>query len=221
MGENIVIYTAQVGYVDRVKLYEPKPFTVDWLGFKRTGRKYSRQVARRIKMLGHQYVPEEYDIYIWVDSKERVVSDIRPYVEKYLSDTDWCCMTEYRQYGTDLYDAAWSDVANNRNSEEFVKKQLGSYKREGLPRDVPIYKTPCVMRRRTPEVIKQSDEWYREWVKWQDPEYGFGDQVALAYVAWKMKIKISRMPIREMHRLIDRTPWTDDPAEFMTNEGAL
>lgn len=218
MPESIVIYTCQVGYVDRVKLYEPRIFSVDWIGFKKTKREFSRQEARKMKMVGHRYIPEEYDIYIWVDSKEEVISDIRPYVEKYLKDADWCCSTELPQYGTNIYTAALADVNNFRNSEEAVTKQLNRYRKEGVPGDFPIFKTPIVMRRRTPEVIEASEVWYEEYLRTQDPEYGFGDQVTLAYTSWKKKFRINRMTTREMYKVINRTPWTSDPNEFMRNE---
>lgn len=218
MSERIVIYTAQVGYTDRIFLREPEPFTCDWIAFKYVPVEKSRQLSREIKILGHKWLPRRYNIYVWIDSTEFFIDDVRPYVEAYLANADWCTLTEDPKYGATLYESAWADVKSGRNSESAVERQLARYRSEHVPVDTPVYQNSMIMRRMTPEVMRVSEAWWQEYNLSTDPEIGFGDQAAFAYVAWKSGIKVNRVSVQDRAMLIGQVPFA---ASFtMSNEGA-
>lgn len=217
MNERIVIYTAQVGYTKKIELHRPYNCPVDWKGIHLSATNFSRQDSRKIKILGHEYVDKDYDIYIWIDSTEFFIDDVRPYVKKYLSDADWCTLTEQPKYGTTLYKNAQASVDVGRNSPGTVRLQLERYREEGVPEDTPVYQNSMVMRRRTPKVTKVSEAWWQEYNLSIHPDIGFGDQTAFAYVAWKSGIRVNRMSYEDQRNLIGQIPYT---GWRMTNEGA-
>lgn len=197
MSERILVYTCHVGAVEMLHLREPYPCTVDWLGYKRIGTGNSRYDSRRLKILSHEWLPQGYDIYIWTDSTEMIGVDILPFVEKYLKDADMCTLTEPEEYGNTIWGATYADFINNRTSLDAVRRLFDIYRKEGIPRDWPIYHLSLIMRRNNEKTIEFNNIWWNTFEEIMDPEYAFMDQEAFSMAALRTGMKINTIPREE------------------------
>lgn len=216
----VIVYTAQVGYQDRIFFREGRPLTYDWMGIKVPSRpgQSSRMRAREIKIMGHQFVPEDYDVYVWIDSTEYLKVDIVPYIEKYLVGVDWITLSEDPQYGPTLYENAQAAIDCKRIPKEAVDKHIEKCRQEDIPDDAPSVRTSLLIRRRNAKTEAISELWLKD-LKSFSPD-GFGDQISLAYIASRHKVKINQIPWTEWWKMADHIYWESTPTELFRDDEA-
>ena len=189
-----VIYSAIIGSYDKVK--EPRYINPDFdyilftdnpdikssvwqvrLVENKEGLDNVR-LARKIKILGHEYLPE-YDYSIWVDGKLEIVGDIREYIEQYRGMEPILCFNHY--ISECVCEELEICLSLKKDDPEIMKKQVARYLAEGYPRKNGMIESALLVRELKNERVRQVMEtWWNEIIK-----ESRRDQLSFNYACWK------------------------------------
>lgn len=189
-----VIYTAITGNYDNVK--EPKYINseYDYILFTNNPAITSEvwdvryvdnkeqldnvRLARRIKILGHEYLPE-YDFSIWVDAKLEIVGDMDVYKNKYRGKESMLC---FNHYDNDcIYQEKKACLSLKKDEPEVMEQQMEKYRREGYPEHNGLIDSGFLVRDLHDENVKKVMEtWWAEVVTGSKR-----DQLSFNYACWK------------------------------------
>lgn len=136
------------------------------------------RLARRIKILGHEYLPE-YDYSIWVDGKLEIESDLGEYVEKYRKKEPVLCFTHYEN--NDIYQEKETCITLRKDNPEIVEKQVRRYHEEGYPADSGLVESGVMVRELHDERVRRIMQiWWEEIITGSRR-----DQLSFNYACWK------------------------------------
>lgn len=136
------------------------------------------RLARRIKILGHEYLPE-YDYSIWVDGKLEIKDDLRDYVDSYRRKEPILCFNHY--INECIYDEKLTCEALNKDDPQIMEKQMERYREEGYPVKNGLIESGLMVRELKNEKVQQvMNTW------WQEVMSGSRrDQLSFNYACWK------------------------------------
>lgn len=189
-----VVYTAITGNYDDVK--EPKYMNpnLDYILFTNnrniTSTKWkvvyidnpegldNVRLARRIKILGHEYLTE-YDYSIWVDAKLEIKKDMRDYVEKYRKREPMLCFVHYIQ--NCIYQELVVCEALKKDDVTIMRTQIERYREEGYPENNGLIESGILVRDiHNPRVVQLMQAWWHEIINGSRR-----DQLSFNYACWK------------------------------------
>lgn len=188
-----VIYSANIGNYDQVKepqyvnpdldyiLFTDNPETTSSVWQVRLVENKEQldnvRLARRIKILGHEYLPE-YDYSIWVDSKLEIIGNLREYVEKYRRKEPILCFNHLHDC---IYQEAALCCALKKDSLDIIERQMQKYRAEGYPENNGLVETGILVRElKNERLLQLMETWWQEIVN-----ESRRDQLSFNYACWK------------------------------------
>jgi hypothetical protein len=197
-----VIYTAIVGKYDR--LAEPTVLSpgFQYICFTDNPRLQSKhwnivqlpvtkldstRLARRVKILFHQYLPDA-DLSIWVDANLNIVSDFNQLLKSF--DTSGPLTTITHPHRQCIYEEAKACTRLKKDAPDIIKRQVAGYRNEGLPKNLGLVNSALQIRRHnSPELQSFVEAWWGE-VSTKSRR----DQLSFNYVLWKTPIEVNYVP---------------------------
>ena len=210
--ERIVVYTAIFGKKDNLVAPAFVPPNCDFICF--TDQPFRSSVwqirrveppeadptrsARKYKILAHRFLPE-YTISIWVDGNVILKGDMNDLIRDYLTDANLAVLDHAKSKEIPLSSLAEHEerlllmerVGKHQEDGGLVKRQGDAYRALGFP-DTGGLAWTCVLLRHHNEsdVVAAMEAWWEELVRWSKR-----DQMSFNYVAWKMKLRFSYIPL--------------------------
>lgn len=194
----IAIYTAIFGGYDQLK--DQPPFSgVDYICFSdspslrsRCWRvayceappEHSRITAKRFKTTPHLFLPQEYDISIWIDGSMVIVG--ASFIGKCLSSIGkWGISCMLHPVGNCIYQEAEGCFRMPKYLSQPIIQQAKHYREQGYPEQNGLAACGIIVRDLRSETVKEKVEqvgcdWFAENVKWS-----YQDQISFPYVLWK------------------------------------
>lgn len=201
MEKKICVYTCITGDYDTLHVIE-KEEEVDYLCFTNNMKLKSdvwkviyieneneldnRALSRKIKIVGHPVIEDNYDISIWVDG----AIQIRGSVKCFLNDV--CCLDRYNiacfrhRMRNCVYDEAIACIIHRKASKKDIQEFLDFMEKEKFPRHYGLAEcTVLVRRHNNMEVKKMMSLWFELY-----KQYGKRDQLTFPYCLYKTGIDV-------------------------------
>lgn len=188
---NKCLYTAIIGPYDDLKeptivskgwdyiLFTDQDFKSDvWQIKKVETPEHTQRLARRIKLLFHEYIDHEYSF--WLDAAFQINVDLNDFWNRYWREPFSVPSHPLRN---DIFREIESCIANGRGDREELERQKEDYDKLNLKRFNGIITSGVMMRKRTEQVIDLCKEWHDELSK-----YSTRDQVAFAKITQNWRI---------------------------------
>lgn len=189
-----VVYSAVIGNYDAVQEPEYVDPDLDYIMFtdnpaitskvwqirlveREEGLDHVR-MARKIKILGHQYLPE-YAYSVWLDGNLKIVGDLQQYIARYRQQEPILCVNHC------TCDCIYKEMERcatiNKDSVEVMEKQIARYRQEGYPEHNGLIESGILVRDIQDEQLQKVME-----VWWQEVLNGSKrDQLSFNYACWK------------------------------------
>jgi len=191
MKDKIVVYQAIMG--GRDNFYPPAylPDDVDHFTIVGQGDKNPLDAAKKFKILPHRYF-REYDISVWMDGNYQLTGDIREVVNRFMDKADWAVLrhpAENLKIIPSVYREAEVAIMQKVVKPDAMKRQMESYRKEGLPKGSEVVMNSIIIRRHNkPKIIKFDEAWWRELNR-----FTMRDQISFPYLAWKYRLKYVKL----------------------------
>lgn len=138
----------------------------------------STRLARRIKILGHEYL-KGYDYSIWVDGKLEIMADLLEYVHLYRENESILCFPHF--YSDCIYIEQETCRAMSLDNEETMRLQMERYREEGYPAHNGMIDSGFLVREIEDEDVKRlMSTWWNEVYNGSKR-----DQLSFNYCCWK------------------------------------
>lgn len=145
----------------------------------------NQRLSRKIKMLGHPIISENYDISVWTDASVIWDQSITEFVKTYLKDTPFSAFVHSQR--KTVHDEAITCLRLRKDTKERITKTLNFLAEENFPDDLGLYEmTTFIKRHNDPTVIKTMEIWFNT-VK----TYSKRDQLSFSYAVWKTGLKVT------------------------------
>jgi len=151
-------------------------------------KKKSRSVmlAKEHKMMMHRLFPRA-EYLIWVDSTCQLINDMGSFeIERALGDND---VAMYSHVGRKcVYEEADACIERGDGSPETIHRQVGAYRRVGLPDNFGLHNTGFIIRRNRPSANCLFEEW------WREVQTGSRrDQISFDFCRWRTGAKVTNL----------------------------
>ncbi len=195
----ICVYTCITGNYDRLKEIKYREKNIDYICFTNNKEiksndwniKYIDEdldnltLARKLKILGHQYL-KEYNINVWIDGAIEILKPISEFLK------DCCDFNRYDIIGFNhkfrncIYDEMKECVQVNKETVENALKLEKFLIKEKYPKNNGLIESTVLVRKNIDEINKLMDDWYNMLIK-----FSRRDQLSFNYCLWKRPVKIS------------------------------
>ncbi|MBQ9023726.1 MAG: DUF616 domain-containing protein [Bacilli bacterium] len=198
-NNKICVYTCITGNYDDLHELEIKEKNVDYICFTNNKNIKSdtwkiiyiendkldnHRLSRKIKMLGHPYISENYNISVWMDAGVVFKKKVTDFVKMYLKDNSFASFKHSSR--NCIYEEANECIKLRKDSKENVLKILEFLKKEKYPKNNGLYEmTVFIKKHNDPIVIKTMNLWFDIVCK-----YSKRDQLSFMYCVWKTGMKI-------------------------------
>ena len=136
------------------------------------------RLARRIKIMGHEYLPE-YDYSIWVDGKLEIKDNLREYVETYRRWEPILCFTHY--VNDCIYKEKNTCQILKKDDPQIMENQMEKYRLEGYPAENGLVESGIMVRDlKDKRMQKVMETWWEEILNGSRR-----DQLSFNYACWK------------------------------------
>lgn len=144
-----------------------------------------RMLARRVKVLAHEYLPDaEYSI--WIDANLELGILPADILRQTTGHDLWVFEHPERDC---VYDEAAHCVTLAKADADAIYRQVERYRKAGYPQNAGLAATAMVVRRHTDEVQAFNRAW------WAEIEAGTPrDQLSFDYAAWTRGLEYGRLP---------------------------
>lgn len=197
LEDKIAVYTANIGLYDNLQEPEFIDSTIDYFCFtdntsyrsdiwnvkyisnnRYASPEENARLVRHYKLFPAQYLPD-YKISIWVDSKYKIIGDLRKYISSYSHGSP---MLSFPHFFRDcIFEEARTCIDLGRGNPDMIYDQINNYRLEKYPPHHGLYENGCIVRwQRNNQVKKIMIDWWKE-----INQYSVRDQISLPYVFWK------------------------------------
>lgn len=159
-----------------------------------------RRNARKIKLLPHEYLPE-YEISIWIDGNLHICGDPNQLLNRVHESIG---MFDHVRTRPDSIDSVYAEADHILHryargvfldDPVIIKKQVETYRKEGMPEEQVHYTTMVVVRHHLkPDVVFAMNAWWDELSRWS-----IRDQLSWPYVQWKHAVPVHTIPGDSRH----------------------
>lgn len=184
----MTIYTAIFGNYEELKeptvitpnwkyvCYTDQPITSNvWQIIKMPTPENARRLARRIKILAHEYVSDTK--HIWIDASFVIDTNLNDWWSKYMKGS---FSAPKHPLTSCVYKEILSCLIGNRGEEQLLRQQEIDYIAMKVPSNNGIIQSGLLMRTRDAECIALCNDW------WNELElHSSRDQVAFANISRK------------------------------------
>lgn len=192
----IAVYTANIGLYDNLqepefissdidyycftdnKSYKSDIWNVRYINNKCTSPEENARLVRHYKFFPAEHLPN-YDISIWVDSKYKIIGDLRRYTALYSHGSP---MLSFPHFFRDcIYDEAATCIDIGKGNPAMICNQINNYRLNRYPQHHGLYENGCIVRWQKDKQLKKiMNDWWKE-----INQHSLRDQISLPYVFWK------------------------------------
>lgn len=222
----ICVYTCITGNYDNLHEVENPEKNIDYLCFTNNkslksktwkiiyienGQYDNHALSRKIKMLGHPTISENYNISVWMDASVIWKQSIHKFVSTYLGDKSFAAFKHHAR--TSVYQESIMCLRLRKDTKENITKTLNFLREESFPDDLGLYEmTVFIKRHNNPVVEKTMQIWFDTFKK-----FSKRDQLSFMYAVWKTNLTISTINLN-----VWDNPWfittKHNPNTFQTTE---
>lgn len=201
MEQKICVYTCITGNYDDLKANNQEA-GIDYLCFTNNPSLKSNtwkitmiendgldniRLARKIKIMGHKYIDDNYDCSIWIDGATTIVGSIKDFIKNNCSgDNSQLCVFKHSTRNT-VYDEAVACVYNRRADIDLVREEMNHLKSEGFKDDNGLIESTVFFKRHNDQLVKQTMQYWYETIL----AYTTRDQLAFNYAIYKSGIEVT------------------------------
>lgn len=204
--KKICVYTCITGEYDNIHEVEVVEKNIDYLLFtnnrniKSTTWKViyiddekldNHLLSRKIKILGHPYINENYDISVWMDASVVFKKKVSLFVKKYF-DNKKAPFSSFKHHSRDcIYDEAIECLKVRKDSKEKILETVEYLKKDNYPKNNGLYEmTVFIKEHNNKTVIKTMNMWFDMLCK-----HSKRDQLSFMYCVWKTGLKINTIDL--------------------------
>lgn len=198
--EKICVYTCITGDYDNLQEIKNKESGIDYYCFTNNKNIKSNtwnviyiednnldntRLARKIKVLGHPLILENYDISIWVDGfiSEMHISEFI-HNECQLDKYDFICFKHSKR--NCIYEEAEECINQGKDDPKLIKAEIEFLKEQNYPKDNGLIESTVLIRRHNVESVKDTMKlWFNMILN-----YSKRDQLSLNYAIYKTNPKV-------------------------------
>lgn len=156
----------------------------------------NQQLFRKIKILGHSYIFENYDISVWIEPTVVFRQKVEDFVKTYLKDNSFAAFTHSKSAN----DEAAVCCRKGKDTKQEVLEITDFLKKEKFPKNNSLYETEVLIKKHhEKQVTKTMELWFDTVCK-----YSMMNQLSLEYSIWKTGMKIDTINLN-----IWDNPWFD------------
>ncbi len=145
------------------------------------------RLARKIKIIGHPFIDENYDLSIWVDGAIKITGSIKEFVEKECYINNYVLSVFKHSKRNNVYDEAVACVYNRRADLSMVKNEIEFIKSEGFQDDNGLIESTVFYKEHNQPIVKQTMKYWFDLIL----RYTTRDQIAFNYAIYKSGIKVN------------------------------
>ena len=202
--KKICVYTCITGDYDELHEVEIVESNIDYVCFTNNDKIKSRtwkiihiendgldnhKLARKIKILGHDYINKNYDISVWIDADIVFRKKIYDFIKTYLHTNP---IAFFKHFSRDCaYDEAKECLKRRKETKENLLKTVAFLKNENYPEKNGLYETTVFIKKHNDNKIKKAmNTWFK-----MIQEYSKRDQLSVGYAMWKNNIRVSEIDL--------------------------
>ena len=198
-SKKICVYTCITGDYDELQPIEVKEKNVDYICFtnnrkiKSTDWKIiyiedenldNHRLSRKLKMLGHPYISENYNISVWMDARIIFKKKVVDFVKTYLKNNSFAAIRHHAR--NCIYEEAEACLKLKKDTKANILKTINYLKKEEYPEQNGLYEmTVFIKKHNDPLVIRTMFMWFN-----MICNYSKRDQLSFMYCVWKTGLKI-------------------------------
>lgn len=203
--EKICLYTCVTGNYDSLKELEQKEKNIDYYCFTNDRGLKSKTwnviyvendsldditLARKIKILGHEIISENYEISVWIDGAFLIRNSINEFLNNYCDLDNYDFAVPIHHERKNVYQEIVEVVKKGRESLNNARKIQKFLEKEDFKNSNGLYETGILVRRHNKQIVKKAMKlWFSLILK-----YSRRDQISLPYSIGKSGLKVK--PIR-------------------------
>lgn len=101
---------------------------------------------RVVKTCPHKWLPEEYDVSVWIDGSFQVIGDVVKFVQQYDLEKS-PLYTRVHPQRRCIYEEGEACISLKKDSRETIEAQLERYRAEGYPERAGMAETGILLRK--------------------------------------------------------------------------
>lgn len=195
----ICVYTCITGDYDDLREISQKEKNVDYICFTNNKNIKSKtwkiiyidqdgldnqRLSRKIKMLGHPVINDNYDISVWMDASVVFKRSVKEFVNKYLKKHSFAAFKH--SYRNCIYEEAKECLRLRKDKKENVLKIINFLETENYPKNNGLCEmTVFIKKHNDKKVIETMNLWFDIVCN-----YSKRDQLSFMYCVWKTGLKI-------------------------------
>ena len=202
--KKICVYTCITGDYDELHEVEVIEHDVDYICFTNNDKITSKtwkiiaienngldnhKLARKIKILGHDYINKHYDISVWIDADIVFRKKVSDFVKTYLQNNSIAFFKHFSR--NCAYDEAKECLKRRKETKENLLKIVDFLKDENYPQKNGLYETTVFIKKHNDINIQKAMNTWLMMIK----NYSKRDQLSVGYAMWKNNIKVSEIDL--------------------------
>lgn len=203
--EKVCLYTCITGKYDSLNELEFKEKNIDYYCFTNDKSLTSKTwnvvyiendslddiiLARKIKILGHKIVSENYETSIWVDGAFVIRDSVNKFLNTYCDLDNYDIAVPVHHERESVYEEIAEVVKRGKESINNARRIQKFYEKVSFKNKNGLYETGILVRRHNKEIVKRAMKIWFSMVL----EYSKRDQISFPYAINKSKLRIK--PIR-------------------------
>lgn len=208
--KKICVYTCITGNYDNLHEVEVIDKSVDYICFTNNKKITSdtwqivyiedetldnQRLSRKIKMLSHPIIEENYEISVWMDASVVFDRKVSEFVSKYLKKSPFAAFKH--SFRNCIYEEAKECIRQKRDKKETILKHIDFLKKENYPEKNGLCEMTVFIKKHNDKKVKETMQmWFDMLCK-----YSKRDQLSFMYCVWKTGMKID---------LIDLMVWDNE-----------
>lgn len=142
------------------------------------------RLARKIKILGHDIINEDYDIAIWMDGNFRIKRSITEFIKDYCDFKNYDFIAFKHSVRNCIYKEGLECIKVKKDSYDIIEKQLEFYKENNFPKEIGLVETGIFIKNlKSNKLKKVMIDWFDLIMK-----YSKRDQLSFNYSAYINKL---------------------------------
>lgn len=193
--DKICVYTCITGDYDNLNevLYPEK--NIDYICFTNNKKIKSRtwkiiyisddslndvKLARKIKILGHPYIQDNYDISIWVDGAFYFNTNVSKFLNDFCDFDKYSMFIPRHSVRDCIYDEAIACYQGRKESKDIIQKGINFLEKNNYPHHTGLVESGVIVRKHNDiQVIKVMNDWFNVIKK-----FSKRDQLSFNYCAY-------------------------------------
>lgn len=197
--KKLCVYTCITGNYDDIHEIENKEEGVDYYLFTNNKKLKSssweviyiedndldnQRLSRKIKMLGHPIINENYEISVWQDASVIWKKSIKKFVETYLKENSFASFKHYLR--SCIYEEANECIRTRKDKKETILKHVEFLRKENYPEKYGLCEMTVFIKKHNDKIVKKTmQDWFN-----MVCNYSKRDQLSFMYCVWKNDLKI-------------------------------